>query len=130
MIIRVFMPAGLPANAPIVMDVHGGGFIHGSLNTDNYRCICLAVGTPAPVVSVDDRLAAPNGVHFPRPLMDCYAALNWLKNMGPNWEETPTALPSTVPAQVGTCVLPLLFMCVITAALTSPWWYSIVLCSA
>lgn len=82
MTIRVFTPAGLPANAPIVMDVHGGGFIHGSLNTDNYRCICLAVGTPALVVSVDYRLAAPNGVHFPQPLMDCYAALNWLKEHG------------------------------------------------
>lgn len=82
MTIRIYTPSGLPENAPIVMDIHGGGFVGGSLNTDNYRCICLASGTPALVVSVDYRLAAPNGVHFPQPLMDCYAALTWLGEHG------------------------------------------------
>lgn len=78
MSIRVYTPAGLPDNAPVIMDVHGGGFVGGNLNIDNYRCICLAVGTPALVVSVDYRLSVPGGVHFPQPLMDCYAALSWL----------------------------------------------------
>lgn len=82
MIIRVYTPAGLPENAPILMDVHGGGFVGGNLDIDNYRCIALATGTPAIVVSVDYRLAAPGGVHFPQPLMDCYAALNWLGEHG------------------------------------------------
>lgn len=82
MTIRVYTPAGLPEAAPIVMDVHGGGFVGGNLDIDNYRCIALATGTPAVVVSVDYRLAAPGGVHFPQPLMDCYAALNWLGGHG------------------------------------------------
>lgn len=82
MAIRVYTPAGLPDQAPIIMDVHGGGFVGGSLNIDNYRCISLATGTPAIVVSVDYRLAAPGGVHFPQPLMDCYAALSWLGEHG------------------------------------------------
>lgn len=82
MTIRVYTPAGLPEAAPIVMDVHGGGFVGGNLDIDNYRCIALATGTPAIVVSVDYRLAAPGGVHFPQPLMDCYAALNWLGGHG------------------------------------------------
>lgn len=82
MAIRVYTPAGLPEKAPIVMDVHGGGFVGGNLDIDNYRCIALATGTPAIVVSVDYRLAAPGGVHFPQPLMDCYAALNWLGEHG------------------------------------------------
>jgi len=75
--LRVFTPAGLPENAPIVMDVHGGGWVAGSLDIDNYRCIALATGTPAIVVSVDYRLCNAE-VHFPAPLMDCYAAVMWL----------------------------------------------------
>lgn len=82
MTIRIYTPAGLPEKAPIVMDVHGGGFVGGNLDIDNYRCIALATGTPAIVVSVDYRLAAPGGVHFPQPLMDCYAALCWLGEHG------------------------------------------------
>lgn len=82
MTIRIYTPSGLPEKAPIVMDVHGGGFVGGNLDIDNYRCIALATGTPAIVVSVDYRLAAPGGVHFPQPLMDCCAALNWLGEHG------------------------------------------------
>ena len=51
------------------MDVQGGGFVGGNLDIDNYRCIALATGTPAIVVSVDYRLAASGGVHFPQPLI-------------------------------------------------------------
>lgn len=82
MTIRVYTPAGLPEAAPIVMDVHGGGFVGGNLDIDNYRCIALATGTPAIVVSVDYRLSVHGGVHFPQPLMDCYAALCWLGEHG------------------------------------------------
>jgi len=82
MTIRVYTPAGLPAAAPIIMEVHGGGWVGGSLDIDNYRCIALAVGTPAIVVGVDYRLSTPGGVHFPQPLMDCYAALCWLGKHG------------------------------------------------
>ena len=78
MTIRVYTPAGLPENAPVIMEVHGGGWVGGSLDIDNYRCIELATGTPAIVVGVDYRLTVPGGVHFPQPLMDCYAALCWL----------------------------------------------------
>ena len=78
MTIRIYKPAALPEQAPIVMEIHGGGFTRGSLDIDNYRCIALAAGTPAIVVGVDYRLSAPGGVHFPQPLMDCYAALSWL----------------------------------------------------
>ena len=75
--LRVFTPAGLPEKAPIVIDIHGGGWVGGSLDIDNYRCIALATGTPAIVVSVDYRLSNAE-VHFPAPLMDCYAALMWV----------------------------------------------------
>lgn len=82
MTLRVYTPAGLPENAPIIMEVHGGGWVGGSLDIDNYRCITLASGTPAIVVGVDYRLSVPGGVCFPQPLMDCYAALTWLGEHG------------------------------------------------
>ena len=75
--LRVFTPAGLPERAPIVIDVHGGGWVAGSLDIDNYRCIALAEGTPAIVVSVEYRLSNAE-VHFPAPLLDCCAALRWV----------------------------------------------------
>ena len=82
MTIRIYKPAGLPEGAPIIMEVHGGGWVGGSLDIDNYRCIALATGTPAIVVGVDYRLSVPGGVHFPQPLMDCHAALTWLEKHG------------------------------------------------
>lgn len=82
MAIRIYTPANLPEKAPIIMEVHGGGWVAGSLDIDNYRCVTLAAETPAIVVGVDYRLSAPGGVHFPQPLMDCYAALNWLGEHG------------------------------------------------
>lgn len=82
MAIRIYTPANLPKNAPIIMEVHGGGFVGGSLDIDNYRCITLATTTPAIVIGVDYRLSALGGVHFPQPLMDCYAAWKWILEHG------------------------------------------------
>ena len=75
--IRVYTPAGLPEKAPVLMEVHGGGWVGGNLDIDNYRCIYLAQNTPCIVVGVEYRLANEE-VHFPAPLLDCYTALNWI----------------------------------------------------
>lgn len=75
--IRVYTPAGLPAKAPVVLEIHGGGWVGGSLDIDNYRCIYLAEHTPCIVVGVEYRLTTRE-VHFPAPLMDCYTALCWV----------------------------------------------------
>ena len=78
MTLRIYTPANLPEKAPIILEIHGGGWVGGNLDIDNYRCIALASGTPAIVVGVDYRLTRKGGVHFPQPLMDCWAALNWV----------------------------------------------------
>lgn len=75
--LRIYTPANLPEHAPMLLEIHGGGFVGGSLDIDNYRCIYLAEHTPCIVIGVDYRLCNEN-VHFPAPLMDCYAALNWI----------------------------------------------------
>ncbi|MGE4276967.1 MAG: alpha/beta hydrolase [Lawsonibacter sp.] len=79
MTLRIYKPGGVPQKAPMVMEIHGGGFVGGSLDIDNYRCIALAAGTPAIVIGVDYRLSVQGGTHFPQPLMDCYAALEWIR---------------------------------------------------
>lgn len=75
--LRVVKPAGLPARAPLVMDIHGGGFTSGSVEIDNYRCIALAETTPCIAASVEYRLASRE-LPFPTQLMDCHQAYIWL----------------------------------------------------
>ena len=81
LILRVYTPANLPERAPMLLEIHGGGFVGGNLDIDNYRCIYLAQHTPCIVIGVDYRLCNSK-VHFPAPLMDCYAALNWIYEHG------------------------------------------------
>lgn len=80
--IRIYIPENLPANSPMVLDIHGGGFVAGNIEIDNARCIALAVRIPAVVVNVDYRLCSLGGVHFPAPMLDCYAAYMWMKENG------------------------------------------------
>ena len=75
--LRVFKPAEREENAPVIMDIHGGGFTSGALETDNRRCVALARLTGCVVVSVEYRLVSDE-VRFPEPLLDCHAAYLWL----------------------------------------------------
>ncbi|MCU1683898.1 MAG: esterase [Amycolatopsis sp.] len=72
--VRVYTPDRIAAPAAIV-DVHGGGFIVGSIEADAPRDLAFARELGVVVLSVDYRLApeAP----FPAGLEDCYAALSW-----------------------------------------------------
>ena len=76
--VRVYTPAGLPEKAPMLLDIHGGGWIRGDLDTDNFRASSLAIRLPAIVVSVAYRLSDEN-VHYPIPLQDCLRAYRWMK---------------------------------------------------
>ena len=76
MTIRIYTPAGLPAKAPMIVEIHGGGFVAGNLDIDNGRCIALATKVGAIVIGVDYRWSNKEQ-HFPQPLMDCHAAYIW-----------------------------------------------------
>lgn len=75
--IRVYFPDD-PANGPFPVTVwlHGGGWVRGSLDSNDYKCryICEQVGCV--VVSVDYRLAPEHP--FPEGLYDCYTAVQWI----------------------------------------------------
>jgi acetyl esterase len=72
--IRLYLPQS-PGPHPVVINIHGGGFVSGSLNMDDYRCTILARRLQSAIVSVDYRLAPEH--RFPAALEDCYAVLKW-----------------------------------------------------
>lgn len=75
--VRVYQPMGEKAEGlPVVLYLHGGGFISGDLETHDPQCRMLANHVPAIVVAVNYRLApeAP----YPAAIEDCFAVLQWL----------------------------------------------------
>lgn len=76
--LRVITPAGPEHPSPVIMDIHGGGFVSGNLDIDNYRNVYLAEHTPCITVSVEYRLASRQ-LPFPAQLMDCHTAFLWLR---------------------------------------------------
>lgn len=121
MTLRIYTPGKLPKNAPIVMELHGCGFVGGNLNIDNYRCITIAAETPAIVVGVDYRLSVQGGVHFPQPLMDCYAALEWIHMHAEELVVIRRALHFTAPVPGGVCVRAWLYMLMIIMDQSCLW---------
>jgi acetyl esterase/lipase len=75
--LRLFVPAA-PATGPLpaVYDIHGGGFVLGSLDAIHARDTRLCRETGAVVVAVDYRLAPEHP--YPAALDDCRAGLLWL----------------------------------------------------
>ncbi len=71
--IRIYRPAG--AIAGIVLNVHGGGWVAGSIDGDDARCRIIAAQTGCTVVSVGYRLAPEDP--FPAGVDDCAAAIEW-----------------------------------------------------
>ncbi|MCY4583000.1 MAG: alpha/beta hydrolase [Chloroflexi bacterium] len=70
-------PSGPPSatGLPVCMWFHGGGWVVGSIATNDATCRALANAAGAIIVSVDYRLAPEH--KFPVPFDDCYAATEW-----------------------------------------------------
>lgn len=83
--LRIYRPATCPSSALLWM--HGGGFRHGSIDMQEAHGVSaeLAARATALVVSVDYRLAG-DGVTFPVPLDDVYAAWKWLASFADSSE--------------------------------------------
>ena len=60
---------------PCLLEIHGGGFLMGSIQMMDAWCQRIAAEIDAVVVSVEYRLAPENP--FPAGVEDCYAALAW-----------------------------------------------------
>ena len=76
--VRVYAPAA-PAPAagrPALLDIHGGGFVVGSIDMEHAVAVQVARELGAVVVAVEYRLAPE--YPFPAGVEDCYAALQWM----------------------------------------------------
>ncbi len=72
--VRVYRPEG-DAPLPVVLFIHGGGFVIGSVRTHDALARRIARDTASIVVSVDYRLAPEDP--FPAAVDDCWTALKW-----------------------------------------------------
>ena len=72
---RLYVPEGASGNAPLLVFLHGGGFIFGDLDSHDAPCRLIARESGVKVLSVDYRLApeAP----FPAAYDDSLAAFRW-----------------------------------------------------
>ncbi len=73
--VRVYKPAGVAGPLPVVVWLHGGGWVLGSIETHDNVCRFLSVEGPLLVVSVDYRLAPE--AKAPAQVEDTLAALRW-----------------------------------------------------
>jgi acetyl esterase len=72
--------ADSPELKPVLVYFHGGNWISGNLRTCDSICRTLAEGSGYMVISVDYALAPEH--HFPVPINQGLAVLNWIKKQG------------------------------------------------
>jgi triacylglycerol lipase len=73
--VRVYTPAGVKGPLPLIVLIHGGGYVMGSHRLSHAANLAMAAATETVIVAVDYRLA-PETV-APGSVEDCYAALCW-----------------------------------------------------
>lgn len=74
--IRTYRPTTLNPHGPRLLFLHGGGWIHGGLDTLDYLCAAVSQQAQCMLASVEYRLAPETP--FPGALEDCDDALSWL----------------------------------------------------
>ncbi|MGI3779629.1 MAG: alpha/beta hydrolase [Janthinobacterium lividum] len=74
--VRVYRPRRAAGPLPLLVNLHGGGFVFGNLSGADWLCGQLADRVGAVVVSVDYRLAPEHPA--PAPYEDAWAATCWL----------------------------------------------------
>src|SRR5580693_8981471 len=78
--VRGVWPEGLAGPLPVVMYMHGGGWIIGSWITHDLLTRRLAVGANAAVAFVEYSLAPE--ARYPVQVEQCYATAQWIKEQG------------------------------------------------
>lgn len=87
--LRIYTP-NEKTNLPIILYIHGGAWVAGSLDTHDNLARYLSKGAQALVVSVGYQ-NAPEG-KFPTPLEQCYDALLWIVEHAQQFNSNPSCL--------------------------------------
>jgi acetyl esterase/lipase len=74
--LRIYQAEKKVGVTPILLWMHGGGYVVGDMELDDLLCRQLALAGQSSVASVNYRRAPEHP--YPIPLEDCYAALKWL----------------------------------------------------
>ena len=72
---RLYTPTGAPSSGPLLVFFHGGGFMHGDLETHDPACRFLAEQAGVRVLAIDYRLGPEH--RFPAAYDDAVAAYAW-----------------------------------------------------
>jgi acetyl esterase/lipase len=78
--VRIVKPVGAPGVLPVVLYVHGGGWVLGNAGTHDRLVRELAVGTGAAIVFVE-YTPAPDA-HYPVQIEQAYAVAQWVTKEG------------------------------------------------
>ncbi|KAI9900992.1 hypothetical protein N3K66_005254 [Trichothecium roseum] len=73
--IRSYRKTDAQTSGPLLLYMHGGGYVTGSLDTDDSICRAIASETDLVVVNVDYRLAPEH--KFPVGFEDCFDIVRW-----------------------------------------------------
>jgi acetyl esterase len=87
---RLYVPDDLPAGSPLLVFLHGGGWVNGSITSHDPVCRFLAVHAGARVLSVGYRLAPEHP--FPAAIDDVTAALAFTQRHAADWGADPAAI--------------------------------------
>ncbi len=87
---RLFTPAGLAAGSPLLVYLHGGGWVTGGLNSHDTVCRFLADRGRLRVLAVEYRLAPEHP--FPAAVLDASAAFRFARTRAPDLGADPRAI--------------------------------------
>lgn len=87
---RIVRPPGWTRPLPVVLYLHGGGWVLGSAGTHDRLVREIAVGVPAAVAFVDYERAPE--ARYPRALEQAYAVARWIWHDGADWALDPNRM--------------------------------------
>ena len=87
---RLYAPSRIAAPLPVLVYLHGGGWVVGSVATHDPFCRLLSEAAGAIVVSVEYRLAPEHP--YPAALEDTLAGIHWAADHAAEWDGDATRL--------------------------------------
>jgi len=87
--VRIYRPRA-DGPLPVLINMHGGGWVLGRPDMDDRRCGRIALGAQVVVISLDYRLAPEHP--YPAALLDGFDAVRWVQSRGAALEMDPSRI--------------------------------------